>query len=272
MNRLTQRLRLLLFGLMLCMALPATAFDHGHAAWDALLERHVAWQPGGHESQAAYAGFKQERSALNAYLAALSAVTEPQFKGWTKPQQLAFLINAYNAYTVDLILTRYPELDSIRDLGSLLNSPWKKRFIVLLGRPRSLDDIEHGMVRARGVYDDPRIHMAVNCASIGCPALRPEAYVAERLDAQLDDQVARFMSDRTRNRFDTTSRRLQVSRIFDWYGDDFRRGHRGIDSVEGFLARYAAVLADRAEDQQAVRERKAKLSFLEYDWALNDRR
>jgi hypothetical protein len=260
----------LLLALILCGALPAGAFDHDHRAWDALLRRHVSWQAGGHESKVAYAGLKQERSALNAYLAALSAVGDAQFKGWSKPQQLAFLINAYNAYTVDLILTRYPDLESIRDLGSLLNSPWKKRFITLLGQPRSLDDIEHGMIRARGAYDDPRIHMAVNCASIGCPALRPEAYVAQRLDAQLDDQVARFMSDRTRNRFDASSRRLQVSRIFDWYGDDFRRGHRGIDSVEAFLARYAGVLADRPEDQQAVRERKAKISFLEYDWALND--
>jgi hypothetical protein len=271
MNRAV-RLRPILLALILCTALPAGAFDHDHSAWSALLERHVAWQAGGHESKVAYAGFKQERSALNAYLAALSAVGEAQFKGWSKPQQLAFLINAYNAYTVDLILTRYPDLESIRDLGSLLNSPWKKRFIALLGQPRSLDDIEHGMIRARGVYDDPRIHMAVNCASIGCPALRPEAYVAQRLDAQLDDQVTRFMSDRTRNRFDATSGRLQVSRIFDWYGEDFRRGHRGIDSVEAFLARYATLLADRPADQQAVRERKAKISFLEYDWALNDRR
>jgi hypothetical protein len=112
----------------------------------------------------------------------------------------------------------------------------------------------------------------VNCASIGCPALRPEPYVAERLDAQLDDQVLRFLSDRTRNRYDPQTRRLQVSRIFDWYGDDFRQGQRGIASPEQFLARYAAQLADRPEDQQAVREGKAKLSFLEYDWALNDRR
>jgi hypothetical protein len=256
----------------LCLGSPAHALDDSHAAWDALLKKHVAWQAGGHESTVSYAGFKQDRNALNGYLAALSGVREPQFKAWSKPQQLAFLINAYNAYTVDLILTRYPDLRSIRDLGSLLSSPWKKRFIVLLGQPRSLDDIEHGIIRARGAYDDPRIHMAVNCASIGCPALRPEAYVAPRLDAQLDDQVARFMGDRTRNRFDPQTRRLQVSRIFDWYGDDFRQGHRGFDSLEGFLARHASALADRPEDQQAVRERKAKISFLEYDWTLNDRR
>jgi hypothetical protein len=257
----------------LCLALPAAAaFDPAHAAWDALLKKHVAWRPGGHESTVGYAGFKQDRPALNAYLAALSAVSDAQFRTWSKAQQLAFLINAYNAYTIDLVLTRYPDVKSIRDLGSLLSSPWKKRFISLLGQPRSLDDIEHGMIRARGAYDDPRIHMAVNCASIGCPALRPEAYVGERLDAQLDDQVARFISDRTRNRFDPQTQRLQVSRIFDWYGDDFRQGQRGIDSLEGFFARYALQLADRPEDQQAVVNRKVKISFLDYDWALNDQR
>ena len=82
--------------------------------------------------------------------------------------------NAYNAYTVELVLTRSPDLKSIRDLGSVFSSPWKKRFFTLLGQPRSLDDIEHGMIRAKGAYDDPRIHMAVNSASIGCPALRDD--------------------------------------------------------------------------------------------------
>jgi hypothetical protein len=262
----------LLAAAALCLALPAAAFDATHADWDALLRKHVAWQPGGHASTVGYAGFKRDRAALTAYLDRLSAVGSAQFRAWSKAQQLAFLINAYNAYTVELILTRYPDLESIRDLGSLLSSPWKKKFVPLLGERHSLDDIEHGMIRAPGAYDDPRIHMAVNCASIGCPALRPEAYVGERLDAQLDDQVARFLSDRSRNRYDAGSGRLRVSRIFDWYGDDFRRGHRGIDSLEGFFARYAALLADQPEPQQAIRERKVRIAFLDYDWTLNDRR
>jgi hypothetical protein len=256
----------------LCVTLPALAFDHGHHGWTALLGKHVSWQPGGHESKVDYAAFKADRQALNTYLGTLSGVSQATFDDWSRSQRLAFLINAYNAYTIDLVLTRYPDLGSIRDLGSLLSSPWKKRFISLLGQPRSLDDIEHGMIRARGVYDDPRIHMAVNCASIGCPALRTEAYVAERIDAQLDDQVVRFVGDRTRNRFDPQTRRLQVSRIFDWYGEDFREGHRGIRSVEGFLAGHATLLADSPDGQRLVRDGKARLSFLEYDWSLNDRR
>jgi hypothetical protein len=155
---------------------------------------------------------------------------------------------------------------SIKDLGSLFTSPWKKRFFSLLGQPRHLDDIEHGVIRAPGVFDEPRIHMAANCASIGCPALRPEAYVAEKLEAQLEDSVMRFLSDRSRNRVNAQSGRLEVSKIFDWYGIDFARA----GSVEAWLARYADLLADDPQTRQALREGRLRLAFLDYDWALND--
>jgi hypothetical protein len=261
---------MLLIALSLLLAAPALGFDHQHADWDALLKRHVSWKPGGHESWVRYTGFKQDRAALQAYLGKLSAVLPSEFREWSKSQQLAFLINAYNAFTVELILTRYPDLKSIRDLGSVISSPWKKKFFTLLGEERHLDNVEHDMIRAEGAYEDPRIHMAVNCASIGCPALRPEAYRGERLDAQLDDQVLRFLSDRTRNRYNSERNALEVSKIFDWYRKDFSKGYRGIDSVESFLARYADQLADRPDERRLIRERKAKIRFLDYDWALND--
>jgi hypothetical protein len=261
-----------LLGLLLLLALPALAFDHQHAQWDALLQRHVTWEPGGHESKARYAGFKQDRAALRAYLAELSAVPEAEFKGWSKAQRLAFLINAYNGFTVELILTRYPDLKSIRDFGLIINNPWRKKFFTLLGQEQTLDGIEHGMIRAEGAYDDPRIHMAVNCASIGCPALRPEAYSADKLDAQLDDQVLRFVSDPTRNRYNADKQALEVSKIFDWYGTVFSRGLRGIDSVEGFFATYATQLSNKPDERKLIGERKAKIRFLDYDWALNDRK
>ena len=183
-------------------------FDHGHASWTTLLRQHVRLVRSGQATQVAYAGFKADRAALKAYLDSLSAVTRAAFAGWQKAERQAFLINAYNAFTVELILTRYPDLKSIKDLGSLLSSPWKPKWITLLGNQVSLDDIEHAMLRKRGDYDDPRVHFAVNCASIGCPALREEAFVAARLDAQMDEQTLRFMSDRTRNRFNAQRGRL----------------------------------------------------------------
>ena len=274
MNTRHRRRQLLALALAPALSWPAggraQTFDPRHAAWTALLQRHVRLLRGGQASQLHYAGLAADRALLKAYLESLSAVPQASFDAWGKPAQMAFLINAYNAYTVELILTRYPDLKSIKDLGSLFSSPWKPKWIPLLGAKRSLDDIEHGMLRARGRYDDPRIHFAVNCASVGCPMLREEAYSGERLDAQLDEQTQRFLSDHTRNRFNVQRGRLELSKIFDWYGEDFRLGHRGITSLPAFLADHAEQLAASAEDRARVRNASAEISFLDYDWALND--
>jgi hypothetical protein len=260
------------------LALPAAAvlparaqgFDHSHGAWDTLLQKHVRLISDGRASQVDYAGFAQDRAALKRYLDALSAVTPAQYAGWSKAQQFAFLANAYNAFTIEKILTRYPNLKSIRDFGSVFGNPWKDRFFTLLGKPQHLDGIEHETMRAPGAFDDPRVHVAVNCASIGCPMLLNRALVADRLDAQLDDLMQRFLSDRTRNRYNPQTKTLELSRIFDWYGKDFEKGHRGFASVADVGARYADVLADALADRAALRAKSVPLSFLEYDWALND--
>ena len=182
----------------------------------------------------------------------------------------AFLINAYNAFTVDKVLTRYPDLRSIRDFGSLFGNPWKDRFISLLGTQTSLDGIEHGLLRAKGVFDDPRVHFAVNCASVGCPMLREEAYVATRLDAQLEQQARRFLADRTRNRYDASGDRLLVSRIFDWYKEDWTSGIGGVASREQYFSRYATLLTDDVIQQQRIAAQRAPIAFDDYDWSLND--
>jgi hypothetical protein len=257
---------------LLAASSAALAFDQSHAAWDALLKRHVLVAPDGNASRVDYAGLRADPSAFQSYLDGLSSVTEAEYRGWTREQQLAFLINAYNAFTIKLVLTRYPDLKSIKDLGSFLKSPWKKAFFVLLGAERSLDDVEHGLIRAPGAFDEPRIHFAVNCASIGCPMLRNGAYAAERLEAQLEDSARRFLADRSRNRYDPPSAELQVSRIFNWYKADFEKGSRGITSVPLFLARYADLLADGAAARASVRQGQAPIRYLDYDWTLNDSR
>jgi hypothetical protein len=240
-------------------------FDHGHAGWDALLKKHVRWLPDGKQSRVDYDGFKADRAALKQVLDAMSAVPEAEFERWPREQQMAFLVNAYNAFTVELILMRWPELRSIKDLGSLLQSPWKKKFFVLLGEPRHLDWIEHQQLRPR--YKDPRVHAAVNCASIGCPALRPEAFVAPRLDVQFDDGMQRFISDRTRNR--VAGGKLEVSLIFKWFREDFEQGWLGFQTLDDVFARYALQLSDRPDEQRRLRERALQPSFLDYDWSLN---
>jgi hypothetical protein len=112
--------------------------------------------------------------------------------------------------------------------------------------------------------------MAVNCASIGCPMLREEAYVADRLDGQLEEQVVRFLSDRSRNRYDGATNTLEVSEIFDWYREDFSSGFQGIRSREQFFAKYAELLTDDPDGQNRIRSQTAKISFVDYDWGLND--
>lgn len=241
--------RLIVLGLAFA-ALPAQAFEH--VAWDALLKKHVVLLPGEHASQVRYDGFATDRQALKGYLDSLSAVGRVEFDGWTKNERKAFLINAYNAFTVEKILTRWPDMRSIWDFGKIFGNPFKDDFFKLLGRPMSLDGIEHGMLRKPGAYDDPRVHFAVNCASIGCPMLREEAYAAPRLDAQLEEQAERFLSDRSRNRF--REGRLEVSKIFDWYQEDFEpRGK--------YFARYARALGYPGGD--------VPVDFLDYDWTLN---
>ncbi len=259
---------LLLFACVLATtSLQASAsFDHGHHAWDELLQRHVKWLNGDVASAVNYPALLQDQVALDNYLGSLSAVEENEYSQWPEDQQLAFLINAYNAFTVKLILDHWP-VESIRDIGGLFRNPWKMRFFELLGNQRHLDWIEHEVIREPGRFNEPRIHFAVNCAAIGCPALRPEAYVGDRLDSQLEDQTCRFLSDTSRNRIQGNA--LKLSSIFKWYREDFQRGWQNIDSLSEFLALHAEALgpSSTALDKRSLNQ--LEIEFLDYDWQLN---
>ncbi len=241
--------------------------DHQHSAWSALLERCVVPVNDGNSTAADYDCFSDREAALDSYLASLASVDKADFQRWESAEQLAFLINAYNAWTVKLILSAWPDIESIRDLGNFLFTPWKKDIVTLFGTEMSLDDIEHGTIRDPGRFDEPRIHFAVNCASIGCPALRQEAFVAERLDAQLEEQTHSFLADESRNR--VTKDGLQISSIFDWYRGDFEQGWRNADTLEEFLALYADALKLGPDAEAQLRAGTLTVDFLDYDWALN---
>ena len=272
-NPLTRRQTL---GLLAALGLPmlggpalaqsSPALDHNYAAWDALLKKHVRWLPDNKQSRVNYKGFGVDRAELQRLLAEWSAVTPASFAGFSREQQMAFLINAYNGFTLELILTKYPELKSIKDLGNLLQSPWKKKFFTLLGEERHLDWIEHEQLRPR--YADWRVHAAVNCASIGCPALRAEAFTAKQLDAQLEDGMQRFMGDRTRNRY--SNGKAEISSIFKWFKEDFEKGDRGVRRLEELLARYADQLSDAPPERERLRAAMVSITYLDYDWSLND--
>ena len=267
---MTARLRkfIVVVSLLLPLFAAAQSFDHSHKAWDALLKKHVVLLSGGKASQLDYAGMAKDREARKAYLASLSKVSEAEFNGWTRAERMAFLVNAYNAFTVEKILTRYPNLKSIWDFGKVFGNPFKDAFFSLLGRKFSLDAIEHETLRKPGAYDEPRVHFAVNCASIGCPMLREEAYVPERLEPQFEQQAQRFLSDSTRNR--GAAGKLEVSLIFQWFKEDWSSGYQGIQSREQWFAKYARLLAQDPAQQKLVAEGKAPITHLDYDWTLND--
>jgi hypothetical protein len=243
----------------------AASFDHSQ--WDTLLKNNVEVHEGGKTTKVDYQAMAKERQVLTGYLDQLAKISREQFDSWPKDDQLAFLINAYNAWTVELILTKYPDLESIKDLGTLFQSPWKKAFAFLLGEKRSLNDIEHGLIRGSGRYNEPRIHFAVNCASIGCPALRNQAYRGDILEKQLEEATTLFLSDKSRNRL--SDGELLVSSIFKWYREDFERGWRGAADLPQFLALYKDSLGLGDAETGKLTSGNIAIGFLAYDWKLN---
>jgi hypothetical protein len=180
---------------------------------------------------------------------------------------LAFLINAYNAWTVKLILSGPPDLKSIKDLGSFFSSPWKKEFVTLLDETRSLDEIEHKLIRGSDRYNDPRIHFAVNCASISCPALRAEAYDGNRLNEQLTEQTNLFLSNPERNQVEQDV--IKLSSIFKWYREDFEKGWMNYHHLEDFLITNSASLNLSKKQIAKLKTGEMDIEFLNYDWRLN---
>ncbi|HMN88561.1 MAG TPA: DUF547 domain-containing protein [Saprospiraceae bacterium] len=216
-----------------------------HAQWDSLLRQHV--QPDGRVD---YEGFIRDSVRFNQYLALLSR-HHPNRRHWSREEQMAYWINAYNAFTVKLIVDNYPTA-SIKDIKSgipFINTVWDIKFIQIEGATYDLNNIEHGILRPK--FKDSRIHFAVNCASISCPKLLNEAYTAERLDAQLDQAARDFLSDTSRNII--TSERAQLSRIFSWYSGDFKK------PIRNYINRYAPVNLSK----------DTKIEYLEYNWGLN---
>jgi len=238
----------------------ATAFDQEHTLWTGILRARV------HEDGFDYGGLKKDPAPLQAYLKALHAVTPAQLNGWSQPQRFAFWINAYNAHTIQKVVENYP-IDSIKDLsGALgLSSVFDKEFIPMRAfhpdgkaEDLSLNDIEHGILRKQ--FKDARVHAAINCASHSCPRLRNEAFVASRLDEQLDQQMRTFVNDPVRNHIDPARKELAVSEIFKWFSEDFERDAH---SVKEFLIRYAP-------PEEADFIRSTRMSYLDYGWKLND--
>ena len=265
-SRIAQRLlSVLIIGqlLMSGMALASETekhlkFDHTHAGWDEVLKKNVLIE--GAQSTVDYRSLKQKPAQLDSYLKELESVSQGDFKNFKQENQIAFLTNAYNALTIKLVLDHYP-VSSIKKIGGLFSSPWKKRFFKLLGEEHSLDDIEHEMLRKQ--YSEPRIHFALVCASKGCPSLQNEAFVGKRLDAQLQNAARAFLGDTSRNRYDPPSKTLYVSSIFKWYGEDFVKK---FGSLEAYLLPFFT-----KDSANRPNSGEVSIQYLDYDWSLNEK-
>lgn len=249
-----------------CMiAQTAFAFDHTHSKWNEVVKSHVVAAPGP-TSQFKYLELMKKTQPLDQYLAEVSAVPEAEYNKWTQNQKLAFLFNAYNAFTVKLIaseLAKKPDLKSIKEIGSLFKNAWKIKFFQFLGQDSYLDRLEQELARPK--FDEPRLHMAFNCASIGCPPLRNEAFVADKLEGQLDNSTREFLADKSRNYYDEKKKTLFISMIFKWYKKDFEESKtRG--PLRRFLAEHM-VLAP--EVKKSVLDGSIAIEHTEYDWNLN---
>jgi hypothetical protein len=230
-------------------AQPALAQGVDNSAYAALLDKHLE------NGLVDYAGLKAEEYKLDAYLDLMSNVDVDSLD---RDSRLAFWINAYNAWTLKLVLRDYPDVESIKDYGGFFTSPWEIDLVEAAGDLYTLDEVEHEIIRKR--FDEPRIHFAVNCASISCPPLRAEPYNGSELNAQLEEQTREFLNDPENTYFEDAT--LNVSRIFKWYAEDFVP-----PGVPEFVTRYARGSL-RAELEAA--EGEIEVEYLDYDWSLND--
>ncbi|MBI5594668.1 MAG: DUF547 domain-containing protein [Elusimicrobia bacterium] len=265
------------FALLVCFAAPSWAapFDRTFARYDSLLKEHVS------KGRVDYAALKKAPGGLDAVLAELAGAAPEEYGAWKEPDRIAFWLNAYNAQTLKAIVDNYPiearglaalrfPKNSIRQIPGV----WDKRGFVVMGRTMTLDGIEHSVLRKE--FKEPRAHMALVCASIGCPPLRAEAYRGDRLEAQLEDQARTFLSDKAKFRIDQAAARVGLSPIFKWFGGDFVGRWGGAPAYGTRTPEQSAVLrfiSERVGPQQ--REFLAAgvftVEFLDYDWSLNEK-
>ncbi|MEL6864297.1 MAG: DUF547 domain-containing protein [Bacteroidota bacterium] len=227
---------------------PSSSEPITHEIWDHLCQKHVR-----DDGKVNYRGFIQDSLVLNKYLSLLKN-HHPNPKRWNRAERLAYWINAYNAFTVKLIVDHYPTpgIKEIKNGIPFVNSVWDIKFIHIEGATYDLNNIEHGILRKK--FNEPRIHFAINCASISCPDLRPEAYQALQIEKQLNEQAHLFLADTSKNQIQ--SDQIAISKIFSWFGGDFKKDGSLID----YLNRYAPAQIQSNADKR----------FLDYDWRLND--
>lgn len=231
-------IRVAMIALMACHFI-VNAAPGSSQSYETLLSRYVC------NKGVAYEPLKND-PLLKTARDEFESIDKGHYLAMTNAQRLAYLINSYNFFTLELIANHYPT-ESIRDIPRA----WKREFVPFLGEKVSLDHIEHEIIRKK--FDEPRIHFALVCASTGCPALPPDPFTADSLDAQLTAAAKQFLTDTTKNRIDGTT--LRISKIFEWYGEDFEKIYGG------FVPYIKKTLGLKGD---------FRVKYLDYDWSLNE--
>ena len=243
---------ILLLLLLLASRGQAAGFDHSHALFGKVLKETAV---GGLVN---YSALKAAPRELNTYLDQLGAISKSEFQSWNLSQQIAFLINLYNASTLKLIADHYP-VTSIKAIGGT-KGPGEQAAVRLFGAKATLNKIEHEMLRSN--YPEPRIHFALSCAALGCPVLRGEPYTPDKLDAQLAEQARVFLSNPSKNRVDLQQQTLFLSPIFKWYAADFQKNSNSVQ-------RYVSQFFPRPV-QEELKKGDFQIRYTDYNWTLND--
>lgn len=259
-------------------AMKSENFDHTYSIYNSLLDRYVE------NSRVNYQGFINDRDEFEVFLNSLGSVDENEYQNWTEEQQLAYWINAYNAFTIKAIIDHYPISWSFSLIGIFyapsnsilqIKGVWKKLQFKALGKMVTLDEIEHQILRKE--FNAPRIHMAINCASVSCPDLSNQAYEAEKLEEQLSYASAAFINNPQKGVYiNQESGKVKLSKIFKWFGDDFILNYGSTKLSNNYSLKENAVLnfvteyVESEEAKEYLMNNKLKISYLGYDWHLNE--
>ena len=214
-----------------------------------------------------YTALQANREQLDQFNQSLGTVAPNTYANWSESEQIAFLINAYNAFTLQSIIDQEPLKDSIRDISGV----WNRRKFTLAGEEKTLDNIEHDILRKD--FNEPRIHAALVCAAISCPPLRNEPYLSATLDTQLDNQTVQFATSPHGFSIDSQDQKVYLSSIFKWYGQDFEPTYGTKDKFNGnakqrAVLNYLNPVLDSAS-QNFLEQKDYQVKYLDYDWSLN---
>lgn len=240
----------------------ASDYDHTYKDFNKVLSEHVVVKDDG-STLFNYAQLKRKPIDFIRYLKNTSKVKDSEFNSFTKEQQIAFLVNAYNAFTIQLVMDNYPTT-SIKKIKGLLPSPWKVNFIRLLGQTVNLDHIENEWLRKK--FSDPRIHFATCSSTLSSPFIRNEAYVPEQLESQLNNQTQLFLNFKNQNQIDAKNKKITLSKIFSWFKEDFNKNEL---TVFKFIAQH--ISSDEAIQKSLVQD-SWSLDYSDYNWNLNDKK